>query len=207
MRSLREALGDTVPNDAEHLNRRLRTLRNRDGWIIDSQRNDATLAHDEYRVEKIGWHPGTGRPRPKNDMPSDSVRRAVFERDNRTCQICFTVAGEPYVDMPDKIMRPTLGHRIPGKRLSRSARVDELQTECARCNEPVRDEVFDPLTLPELLPSIKRLKRADKERLLDWVEHGTRPRVEIELAYAHSRRLSESEREQLRGQLRRMVGR
>ncbi len=54
MRLLREALGEeTIPNNAEHLNRRLRTLR-LDGWDIPSAKDDGSLAHDEYRVSRIG---------------------------------------------------------------------------------------------------------------------------------------------------------
>ena len=207
MRMLRDGLGDAMErNTAEHLNRRLRELRLRDGWRIPSQKDDATLAQDEYRVEVVGWHPGTGAPRPVKDVPSDRTRRLVFERDKLTCQICHTMAGEPYIDLPEKIMRPTLGHRIPGKRLTRKATPEELQTECARCNESIRDELFDPITLVELLPRITRMKRASKERLLAWLEMGHRSKDSEELAYADARRLTAGERELLREELQRMVG-
>jgi hypothetical protein len=112
--------------------------------------------------------------RPVNDVPSDAVRRKVFERDKSMCVICGTPSKEPYNDLPEKTARLTLGHRLPGKRLTRKATVDELQAECGRCNETVRDEIFDPVTLPEGLPSIKGLKRRDKERLLQWLEAGMR---------------------------------
>jgi hypothetical protein len=86
MRSLRAALGEeTIPNDAEHLNRRLRQLRLRDKWEIPSARDDGALDADQYRICEIGWHPGTGLPRPRSAAPSAAIRRKVFERDKRTC--------------------------------------------------------------------------------------------------------------------------
>jgi hypothetical protein len=207
MRSLRAALGaDTIPNDAEHLNRRLRNLRTRDKWVIPSAKDDATLSHDEYRVRELGWHPGSGVTRPRNDAPSDATRRKVFARDKSICQVCFTPAGEPYVDMPDRVARPTLGHRVPGKRLDSRATVDELQTECARCNESVRDELFDPVTLPEVMPTIRNLKRAEKSELLAWLEARQRTPSRVEQVYADARRLSASERESLVTELRTMTG-
>lgn len=207
MRGLRAALGEAaIPNDAEHLNRRLRNLRLRDGWDIPSAKDDGSLAHDEYLVRKIGWHPGTGRPRPKADAPSDATRRKVFARDKSVCQVCFTPGGEPYVDMPDKTARLTLGHRVPGKRLDSRATVDELQTECARCNETVRDELFDPVTLPEIWPTVRNLPRQAKKELLRWMQDGKRSVSRAEQAYADVRRLSQGEQQEALQRLARMVG-
>jgi 5-methylcytosine-specific restriction endonuclease McrA len=206
MRSLRAALGeDTIPNDAEHLNRRLRNLRTRDKWDIPSAKDDGSLAHDEYRVRVIGWQPGTGVARPRNDTPSDAVRRRVFARDKSICQVCGAIGGEPYDDMPDKTVRLTLGHRVPGKRLDSRATVDELQSECSRCNETVRDELFDPVTLAEVMPTVRNLKRQEKAVLLSWLEAGRRTQERVEQVYADGRRLSADEQAELQRQLRIMV--
>lgn len=208
MRQLRTALGEEkTPNYAEHLNRRLRTLRARDGWEIPSARDDGTLGSDEYRVKTIGWHPGTGRPRAKTDLPSEKVRREVFERDKETCQVCGVISGEPYDDLPGRTARMTLGHRVPGNRLSGNASADDLRAECSRCNESLRDLVFNPVTLPELEPRVAALSRKDKERLLDWLEAGRRSQAREEIIYAEARRLSTQERRCLITKLRRMTGR
>ncbi|MEU0532247.1 HNH endonuclease [Amycolatopsis tolypomycina] len=195
MRQLRAAIGgEDGPNEAEHLNRRLRMLRQRDGWQIPSARDDASLGHDEYRLDAKGWYPGSGKARPRLDTPSDSVRRQVFERDGRACVVCGVAAGEMYDDRPGRRVRLTLGHRVPGKRLDREVSVNELQTECARCNETVRDELPDPVTLPELLPRIRKLPRADKRTLLEWVRAGERTKSKVDLLYVEIRRLSAAER-------------
>lgn len=199
MRELRRALGgDAAPNDAEHLNRRLRNLRTKWDWQIDSARDDGSLRTDQYRVVTVGWYPGSPQPKPVNDAPSDKTRRLVFERDQHTCVVCGATAGEPYDDLPDRRVRMTLGHRTPGARLTRAATVDDLQAECSRCNEVVRDQVFDPVTLPQILPMVRALSRRDKQSLLDWLRSGARAKSDAERAYQFARRLSASEQDRLR---------
>ena len=206
IRQLRQALGsETIPDDAEHLNRRMRELRTRDGWTINSQKDEAALDHDQYRIVKIGWYLGSGLARPKKSVPNDMTRRRMLERDNHTCVICGIPSGEPYPDMPSKRARMTWGHRVPGKRLGRDTTLDDVQTECARCNETARDELFDPVTLPEVLPTIRNLPRKEKALLLQWLRDGRRPTNSLDQAYANARRLSEQERAELLSHLTTMV--
>ncbi|GAA2338157.1 hypothetical protein GCM10009854_12950 [Saccharopolyspora halophila] len=199
MRDLRAALGE----DAEHLNRRLRKLRG-DHWQILSQKDDGSLAHDEYRVGEVGWHPGSGKPRPRRADVSDRLRTQVIRRDQSTCRVCGVVATDPYPDVPDRRAVITVGHRIPGKRLDRSATADDLQAECERCNGSVRDEVADPETLAEVRPEVRMMKKAEKEELLAWLENG-RTTSSVQRLYLRARRLAESEREVLIGDLRLMT--
>lgn len=118
---LRTALGEkTVPNNAEHLNRRMRTLRGRDGWSLPSAR-DERLGVDHYRIRKIGWHPGCGSPRPKNTRPSEKTRRKVFERDREICQVCGIASNEPYPDLPERQAKLTLPSVMGSNNSSRTA--------------------------------------------------------------------------------------
>jgi hypothetical protein len=133
------------------------------------------------------------------------TRRQVFERDKNMCVICGAIAGEPYDDMPDRNARLTIGHRIPGKRLTSKASVDELQAECSRCKETVRDEMFDPRTLPQILPRVRSMSRQEKAQLLEWLEAGRRSRTRLEETYADARRLGEGELELLVDDLRMMT--
>lgn len=203
MRELRRALGeDEIPDDAEHLNRRLRRLRG-DGWEIHSQRDDGSLAPVEYRIVKVGWHPGTGEPRPKKGAVSERMRALVLKRDGSTCAVCGVVEGDPYPDKPERRAVLTAGHRVPDKRLGRDATAEDLQAECERCNRAVRDEMPDPETLDELLPEVRLMKRTEKREILSWFEHGRSP-SRVQQIYSRARRLSKSEQEQLVEKLREM---
>lgn len=204
MRGLRQALGENdIPDDAEHLNRRLRSLRG-DGWEIYSQKDDGSLAHDEYRLVKVGWHPGTGEPRPRKGAISERMRAFVLKRDNSTCAVCGVVEGDAYPDKVEKRAVLTAGHRVPGKRLGRVATAEDLQAECERCNRAVRDEMPNPESLAEVLPEVRLMKRAEKKELLSWFEHGRSP-SRVQQVYSRARRLSNSERDKLVEKLREMA--
>ncbi|MFC5994564.1 HNH endonuclease [Pseudonocardia hispaniensis] len=187
MRDLRQVLGANVPNDREHFNRRFRELR-KDGWLFSSYKNASDLAPDTYRLKAKGWHPGRGS-RPKRAAITATMRRRVFERDGRRCVICFIGGGEPYPDNPDLVAVLTVGHRIPNERDQSVRSLDELQTECQQCNEPVRDELPNPSDLAEVLADIKRLNRAERLDLLRWLRAKRRMRSRLDEVYDRVRTL------------------
>ncbi|MEU6184777.1 HNH endonuclease [Nocardia sp. NPDC047038] len=196
IRELREAVGtDNAPNYQEHFNRRLRELRAL-GWLLPSSQEDAELRTDEYRVGVKGWHPGAG-PRPKfSSRISPAVQRTVFDRDGRRCVICGVASGEPYPAAPTEMAAITIGHRIPQK-FGGSDDIDNLQVECQRCNEPMREEAGLPVTFDEVYAQIRRLKRAEKETMLRWMRSGRRSRSRLDVLYDQARQLSPNEKRQL----------
>ncbi|WP_396712057.1 HNH endonuclease [Microbispora sp. H11081] len=202
MTDLRRALGDNNPNNAEHLNRRLRRLR-RDGWRVPSNVDDRTLPVGTYRLEAKGWHPGLGT-RPRSEEVSAADRRRVFDRDNWRCVVCGVGSGEPYPEDPASRAVLTVGHRIP-RDLGGSVEIDNLQTECKRCNEPLRQELGLPETLAELLPQVRRFTTADLKTLLSWLQAKQRIRTRVDTAYDRARRLSEGEQELLKQTLLKMI--
>ncbi|WP_090774197.1 HNH endonuclease signature motif containing protein [Nonomuraea maritima] len=194
MADLRQALGEDAPNNAEHLNRRLRNLRP-DGWDVPTNKDDRTLPVGTYRLDAKGWHPALG-PRPKRDAVSAGQRRRVFDRDDRRCVVCGVGNGEPYPGEPNSRAALTVGHRIP-RELGGSTELDNLQTECKRCNEPVRQELGLPETLAELLPDVRRLRTQELRTLLSWLQAKHRIRNRVDTVYDRARQLSATEHEQL----------
>lgn len=191
MRHLRAELGDgVIPNDDEHLNRRLRQLR-KNGWDVPTQKDDGSLSVGEYRLTAVGWSPSDGR-RPATNQVSQAVRRIVFERDARRCVVCNVGKGEPYPGEPGTRAVITIGHRFPDAR-NGSADADNLQTECQRCNEPIREVLPNPETLDELLPSILKLPKKDAQTLFTWLSNGYRRRDSIDQLFDRARKLSRTE--------------
>lgn len=205
MRDLRAALGAGVANDDEHLNRRLRQLRSRDGWVIPSNKDDGSIPVGTYKIRVVGWHPGLGTPRAASTNISDSVRRRVLERDGSRCRVCNVGRGEEYPGEPGSSAAMTVGHRIANDHGGSSSDLDNLQTECKRCNEPVRQEIRVPKTLQEVLPDVRNLKRVEKEKILSWLRAGQRSRDKLDIIYDDARRLSPSELEELKDKLQVMV--
>lgn len=205
MRDLRAALGSGVANDDEHLNRRLRQLRSRDGWVIPSNKDDGSIPVGTYRIDVVGWHPGLGTDRATNTAISQSVRRRVFERDGRRCRVCNVGSGEEYPNEPGSSAVMTVGHIIASDHGGSSSDLNNLQTECKRCNEPVRQEIRIPKTLREVLPDVRNLKRDEKEKLLSWLRAKQRMRDKLDVIYDDARRLSPDDRAELEVKLRLMV--
>jgi hypothetical protein len=201
---IREALGAEVANNDEHLQRRLRQLR-KDGWVIPSGKHDPSVGASGYRLDTVGWHPGKGdRPRDSSKV-SDTVRRKVFEQDGHRCVHCGVGAGEPY---PDDLTRKavlTVGHRKPGA-FQGSGSIRNLQTECGRCNEPLRAGTGIPETYDEVLNSVQNLPVKDREALLDWLNEGRRIPSKLDAVHDRARKLAHDDREELIAELEKTVG-
>ncbi|GGK43378.1 HNH endonuclease [Nocardia camponoti] len=196
IRELREVLGDEDrPVTDEHFGRRLRELRALQ-WQLPSQQEDSSLKTNEYRIRSKGWHPALGKKPSAGESIRSGVRRRVLEEGGSRCVHCGTGSGEPYPEAPHSPAVVTIGHRIP-RSLGGSNDFDNLQVECQRCNEPVRDEAGLPTQLNELHPEIKGLKRAEKETLLAWLRHGHRTRSRVDIVYDRCRLLSAKERDAL----------
>lgn len=205
MRELRAALGSDVANDDEHLNRRLRQLRSRDGWVIPSNKDDGSIPVGTYKIQTVGWHPGLGTPRASSNNISESVKRRVLERDGRRCRVCNVGSGEEYPGKPGSSAVMTVGHRIANAHGGSSSDLDNLQTECKPCNEPSRQEIRVPKSLQEVLPDVTNLKRPEKARILSWLLAGQRSRDKLDVVYDDTRRLSPTERAELIEKLQVMV--
>lgn len=195
MPELRDAIGtDAVPNNQEHLNRRLRRLRE-DGWVLTSNSSDKSLGPGLYRIDQKGWYPGLGE-RPKQDNISKAMEQAVFKRDGRRCVICGVASSEPYIGKPDSHAVITVGHRQARAHKGSAKDIDNLETQCALHNEPVREEIL-PESLDEVLLDLKRLKKEELEKLETWLDQGYRSRDRLDQIHDRARALSPRERNEL----------
>ncbi|WP_225447602.1 HNH endonuclease [Streptacidiphilus sp. PB12-B1b] len=210
MRELRSALGSDLEGSSEHLNRRLRELRDA-GWEIPSNKDDRQLPPDTYRVEVKGAKLWIDEERAAQQAfrPSQRVRRIVLDRDGSRCRVCGIGVGESYPGEPNAKARLTIGHRVPQERLrSRGAAddIDNWRTECSRCNETVRNELPDPEQYDEVVAEIRQLRTAELRQLSSWMQSGERSRSRLDQAYDRARNLSHNEREQLMSYLQRTLG-
>lgn len=204
MRDLREGIGtDGIAEDSEQLGRRLRNLRP-DDWVIISYKDRRDLPPDTYRLDSKGTRVWLGE-RNKREEISARVRRLVLERDSQTCQICGIARGEEYDEYPGRLARMTIGHRVPGHRLG-GASLDELQTECSMCNEPMRDELPDPESYEEVLPEVRSLGRAQLRKLYRWMAAGRRDRDRAEHVYGRVRRLGPEDQRKVAAKIFDMIG-
>lgn len=200
IRQLREVLRTPAgANIDEHFNRRFRNLR-KYRWIVHSSRDAGDLGQDEYRLEQVGAPIWLGKSKYGNKPVSEKTRREVFDRDGHRCLLCGVGAGEPYPDQPHRRARLTLGHFVADSLHGRSDPAN-LRTECARCNEPVKEEAQRSESAAEIWPKIRGRSRADKTRILMWIEKGHRERDVVDRLFDQVRALPASQRAEIRTRL------
>ncbi len=189
LRKLRKAIGSSNRVSAqEHFNRRFRALR-KYGWTVISCRDLAGLKQNEFRLDKIGKPIWRGKVKFAKDTISAELRREIFESDNFRCVICGIGAGECYPDDQTKKARLSLGY-FAANFLHKPNDPANLRTECSRCNVPAKEGAAQFHAAKDLLPKIRALGRAQKARLLRWVENGQRERDSVDHLFDQYRSLA-----------------
>jgi hypothetical protein len=143
--------------------RRLRELRDEEGYRILSNNDHSGLKPGEYLLESD--HPV---PAFKRGI-SKEVRAFVLERNGNTCVKCGAVAGESYPDNSLKKVRLHIGHRIP-KSQGGPDSPENLEAVCSLCNEGLQNITIPRPDALELLVQIRRSTKAVQLEALKWLE-------------------------------------
>jgi hypothetical protein len=147
---------------ASEWGRRVRELRNEEGYQILTHNDRSDLKPGEYLLETAKPIPAFAR------QMSKETRAMVIERNGYTCQMCGAVAGEPHPYDPSKRTRLHIGHIID-KQKGGSDELSNLRALCSVCNEgaqnisPKRPEWVD------LLVQIRRAPALDQVEALKWL--------------------------------------
>lgn len=155
---IREASGNV-----SEWGRRLRELRNEEGYQVLSHRDRADLKPNEYLMETAERLPAMPR-----DI-SKETRAWVLERNGYTCQMCGRGAGDSDPFDPTRKVRLTLGHIID-KSLGGRDVPDNLRAVCTNCNEGLQNTAPPK---PDRLQLMRQLRRAtvdDQLHALEWLE-------------------------------------
>lgn len=186
---------------AEHVDRRMRDLRPA-GWVIRTNLDKPSLQPDQLFLEKIGapvWereHRAAGLR-----QISAKTRRYVLERDQHMCRRCGVGAAEAYPGEPGSTARLTLGHVNPHGSGS-AGRAEDLITECARCNELVRNLTGVQMSSAEVWERVKALPGKQKRELLEWMAADVLPLSPVERAWGMYRQLPAALRDEVQRDLR-----
>src|SRR2546423_4029523 len=108
--------------------RRVRELRNEDGYQILSYKDRADLKPNQYLMETIERVPAFARG------ISKETRAWVLERNGYTCQMCGVAAGDPDPFGGNRTVRLTVRH-ILDKPQRRGDTPPNLRAVCTNCNE------------------------------------------------------------------------
>ncbi|MBB1049709.1 HNH endonuclease [Dietzia sp. CW19] len=113
-------------------------------------------------------------------------------------------AGEPYPETGSPAAM-TIGHIVPRDR-GGSSDADNLQVECAHCNETKRAEGAGSEDFDIVWPAVKRLPTSQVRRISEWLAQGYRTRDRLDDVYDRIRMLPPEERARVQAEVRRLLG-
>ena len=142
--------------------RRVRELRNEEGYQILSHKDRASLKPGQYLLETNVRLPSFRR------NISKETRAWVLERNGYTCQMCGVAAGDPDPLGSSRSVRLTLGH-IKDKSKGGDDSPQNLRAVCTNCNEGLQNTALPKPDRIHLLSQVRRATIDDQRALLDWL--------------------------------------
>ena len=142
--------------------RRVRELRNEEGYKILTNNDRSSLKSGQYLLEEPKPEPAFER------SISKETRAYVLDRNGFTCQMCGAVAGESHPYDPVRTTRLHIGH-IKDKSQGGTDEVNNLRALCSVCNEGASNLTLDRPTAQKLLIQVRRARGIDQEEVLKWL--------------------------------------
>ena len=154
-----------VAQPASEWARRVRELREDEGWPIHTNNDDNSLSPGQYRLDGEPPDPSSYRfTRPI----SKGLRARVIERNGYTCQMCGAGAGDDDPLNPGRTVRLQVGH-IKDRSHGGKDEMNNLRALCSTCNQGARNLVQEPPSYTWLLGQIRRATVADQRKALEWL--------------------------------------
>jgi len=142
--------------------RRVRELRNEEGYQILTHKDRANLKPNQYLLETPKRVPAFAR------SISKETRAWVLERNGYTCQMCGIAAGDVDPFNPARTIRLTMGHIID-KSKGGDDTPNNLRAICTNCNEGLQNTALPKPDQIHLLGQIRRATITDQQVVLEWL--------------------------------------
>lgn len=143
--------------------RRIRELRDEEGYAIQTHNDRADLKPGQYVLMAAKPQPAFARG------VSKETRAFVLDRNGFTCQMCGAVAGEAHPYDTTRKTRLHIGHVID-KSLGGSDELNNLKAVCSVCNEGASNVTLQRPDLAKLLVQVRRATTKDQLELLSWLK-------------------------------------
>jgi len=154
----------TVAGGAVQYDRRLRELREQEGWRILSHNDSSELKPGQYMLVEAPPEKSVFLAR----GISKKLRAEVFDRNGFTCQMCGLTPGE--IDPETKRnVRLHVGH-IKDKSLGGKEELSNLRTLCSTCNQGAKNVTAEKPSEIWLLSQVRRAGQDEQKALLKWLK-------------------------------------
>ncbi len=157
---LRDAAGTSVSEWA----RRVRELREDEGWPILTHHDSASLRPGQYLLQE--------KPPERSDLAftrgiSARLRAEVLDRNGFTCQMCGLTPGDIDPATGRKV-RLHIGH-IKDKNLGGKDELSNLRALCSTCNQGAKNITTEKPTTLWLLSQIRRAGQDEQRAVFGWL--------------------------------------
>ena len=142
--------------------RRVRELRDEEGWAILSHKDMAGLKPGQYILESTHRKPQFRRG------ISKETRAIVLERNGYTCQMCGVAAGDSDPFHPDRTIRLSMGHIIDKSKGGEDT-PGNLRAVCSNCNEGLQNATPMKPDLVSLMTILRRASVDDQQVAMKWL--------------------------------------
>ena len=163
---LKDAVGPNVSEWA----RRVRELRDEEGWPILTHNDIATLKPGQYLLnEEPPEHPDVAFKRGL----SAKLRAEVIDRNGFTCQMCGLTPGDIDPATGRKV-RLHVGH-IVDKSLGGKDELSNLRALCSTCNQGAKNITAERPGAVWLLSQIRRAGMDEQRAIYNWLKKKFEP--------------------------------
>ncbi|KAF0236654.1 MAG: restriction [Prolixibacteraceae bacterium] len=142
--------------------RRIRELRNEEGFNIITHNDSSDLKPGQYKLVDL-------KPLPFFERGiSKEVRAFVLDRNGNTCQMCGAAAGEPHPYDKNRKTRLHIGHIID-KSMGGTDDPNNLKAICSVCNEGASNLTLNRPDTIKLMTQVRRTPSKDQLDILKWL--------------------------------------
>jgi hypothetical protein len=154
----------SAADGAVQYSRRLRELRDEEGWPILSHHDSTDLKPGQYLLREAPpekYQPGFARG------ISARLRAQVLDRNGFTCQMCGLTPGDIDPTTSRKV-RLHIGH-IVDKSHSGKDELSNLRTLCSTCNQGAKNITTEKASTIWLLSQIRRAGQDEQRAVFGWL--------------------------------------
>lgn len=155
----------TAADGAVQYSRRLRELREEEGWKILSNNDSTDLRPGQYCL--IEKPPDVKLPRFSRSI-SARIRAAVLDRNGFTCQMCGLSPGDVDPETGRKV-RLHIGH-IVDKSLGGKDELSNLRALCSTCNQGAKNVTTEKASAIWLLSQVRRAGLDEQRQVYEWLK-------------------------------------
>ncbi len=154
----------TAAGGAVQYSRRVRELREKEGWEILTHNDRTALKPGQYLVKK--------QPPDKSAIKfaagiSAKLRALVLDRNGFTCQMCGLTPGDVDPATSRKV-RLHIGH-IVDQNLGGKSELSNLRALCSTCNQGAKNVTTEKPTSIWLLAQVRRAGQDEQRAVFDWL--------------------------------------